>query len=317
MVSDKIGHEEKGDEKKTEASTDNETQEKVGENQMQRPVVKDEKEQTLKDESELKGAAKGTEGDDGKLEDIPAENARVEDEKNNDAGKKEKEKKKKCSSGVVYISRIPPGMDVNGLRSLIGKVGSINRVWLRPESEESLNSRRELGSSRRRGEFEDGWIEFVRRKDAKRAVQLLNGRAMRGGKREGRWANDLWCLRYLRGFEWKDLIEETVGGGKGAGRERVLKLREEVGAARRERGYVEEKVEMSRRMRKRGEKGQVNRQFSQRGVLRGREWEMDEEEWKAAKATENVEREIEGEAARGMDKQLMGMLFGNKRRKTS
>lgn len=219
-------------------------------------------------------------------------------------------KRKKAKSGVVYISRIPPGMDVGALRALVGRVGQLGRVWLRAESAEARAERRALGSSRRRGEFMDGWVEFVKRGDAKRAVELLNGQAMCGATRRGRWADDLWCMRFLKDYTWGDLVEETCGGG----RERTLKVKAEVAAARRERNFVEERVAMARKMgKKEGEREGVRR-FRQKRVIREREWEEDMDERKAREAMQRVDEEMESGKGREVDAELMGMLF-KKRRK--
>lgn len=219
-------------------------------------------------------------------------------------------RQKKATSGVVYISRIPPGMDVGALRALLSRAGQLGRVWLRPESAEAHAERRALGSSRRRGEFMDGWVEFVKRGEAKRAVGLLNGRPMSGTRRRGRWADDLWCMRFLKDYTWRDLVEETCGGG----RERTLKVKAEVAAARRERNFVEERVALARKIGEGGGEREGVRRFRQKRIISEREWEEDVDERRAREAMQRVDAEMESGKGRDVDTELMGMLF-KKRKK--
>ena len=182
-------------------------------------------------------------------------------------------KQRKPKTGVVYLSWVPPRMEVGTIRSLLGRAGGIGRVYLRRESAESRRTRAGLESGRTRAEWRDGWVEFTRRSAARRAVELVNGRAMTGPKRRGKWADDLWCMGLLKGFEWADLVAET----RTAGRERMLKVRAELAAARREREFVEEIVAKGRRMERRAEAGEgarrVGRVFGQKRVM-----EKEEEE---------------------------------------
>lgn len=219
------------------------------------------------------------------------------------------QKRSKPTSGVVYVSRVPPGMDVGALRSLLGRAGKLGRVWLRPESAEARKERRSLGSSRRRGEFKDGWVEFPKRRDAKRAVALLNGRPMAGATRRGRWGDDLWCLKLLPGYQWSDLVEETCAGA----RERTLRVKAEIAAARREKAFVEERVAMARRITKNeGEKKPI-RHFRQKRAITDREWEEDIDERRARESMKRVDEELETGKARTIDQELVGMLFKKRR----
>jgi ESF2/ABP1 family protein len=76
-------------------------------------------------------------------------------------------------SGVVYISRIPPYMNPGKLRSLLEPYGKINRLFLAPEDPTARTRRIKSGGNKKRN-FTEGWVEFVRKKDAKKACELLN-----------------------------------------------------------------------------------------------------------------------------------------------
>lgn len=208
--------------------------------------------------------------------------------------KRGKADKTSSQGGVIYIPRIPPGLDVTALRSLLSRVTQMKRVWLRPETNEQRRRRQSLGGSRRKQRFRDGWVEVSSRKEAKRVVGLLNGQPMLSGKRRGRWADDLWCLKYLKGFAWTDLTNEVFGG-----RERVLRVRERVMEGRRMKEWVEG--------RGKGQGIKV-RQFRQK---RGIE---DLDDVRAKQAAENVDREMDGgRAGASVDDELVGMLFKKRR----
>lgn len=76
-------------------------------------------------------------------------------------------------SGVIYISRIPPYMTPAKLRSLLEPYGKINRLFLAPEDPAARTRRIKSGGNKKRC-FTEGWVEFVRKKDAKKACELLN-----------------------------------------------------------------------------------------------------------------------------------------------
>lgn len=158
-------------------------------------------------------------------------------------------RKRSRRAGVVYLSRVPPGLDVGIVRSILGRCGSLGRVWLRAESSETVSVRRSLGGRRRSG-YSDGWVEFLRSKDAAAAVELLNGQPMTGATRRGKFENDLWCLKLLNGFLWEDLVEEVCG----TRRERILRVKSEVAAARRERAFVEQRAELSKMIARKEQK---------------------------------------------------------------
>lgn len=76
-------------------------------------------------------------------------------------------------SGVVYLSRVPPYMNPHKLRSLLEPYGKINRLFLAPEDPTARSRRIKSGGNKKRF-FTEGWVEFLRKKDAKKACELLN-----------------------------------------------------------------------------------------------------------------------------------------------
>lgn len=122
-------------------------------------------------------------------------------------------------SGVIYISRVPPCklnltlgsplfttnriavMKPQKLRSLLEPYGTINRIFLSPEDPTARSRRIKNGGNKKRS-FTDGWVEFIKKKDAKAAVDLLNGHVI-GGKKGSFYRDDMWSISYLKGFKWR------------------------------------------------------------------------------------------------------------------
>ncbi|EAQ88373.1 hypothetical protein CHGG_04992 [Chaetomium globosum CBS 148.51] len=103
-------------------------------------------------------------------------------------------------SGVVYLSRIPPFMKPAKLRSLLEPYGKINRIFLTPEDPTEHTRRVRNGGNKKRS-FTEGWVEFVKKKDAKKVCDLLNAQTI-GGKKSSWYHDDVWALKYLNGFKW-------------------------------------------------------------------------------------------------------------------
>lgn len=111
-------------------------------------------------------------------------------------------------SGVVYLSRIPPFMKPAKLRSLLEQYGKINRVFLTPQ-DPAAHTRRVRAGGNRKKMYTEGWVEFVRKKDAKAVCELLNARTI-GGKKGNYYRDDIWSLIYLKGFKWHNLTEQIA-----------------------------------------------------------------------------------------------------------
>ncbi|KAI0566174.1 activator of basal transcription 1 [Gracilaria domingensis] len=220
---------------------------------------------------------------------------------------KRKLKSKKAKRGVIYLSRLPPNIEITSVRTLLSRMGTITNMWLRPETREQQKQRLSLGGSRRRTTFRDGWVEYSSRRDARETVQLLNGRPMTGAKRKGRWANDLWCMKFLPGFEWRHLTAEIFGG-----RERILRVREEMAAARQQRNWVEERSRLAEQFKKKGEVGddiEPIRRFLQKRPVPETAFDDDYDEKRAKLAAARVDEELDsGKQAPALSEELIKLL---------
>ncbi|PHH65306.1 hypothetical protein CDD81_2718 [Ophiocordyceps australis] len=143
-------------------------------------------------------------------------------------------------SGVVFLSRVPPFMRPNKLRSLLQPYGVINRIFLAPE-DPALHSRRVRAGGNKRRSFTEGWVEFVKKKEAKAACELLNARIV-GGKKSSYYHDDIWNLLYLKGFKWHHLTEQITTENA----ERTSRMRAEISRATKENKEFVKNVEQSK-----------------------------------------------------------------------
>ncbi|KAJ2982145.1 hypothetical protein NUW58_g6507 [Xylaria curta] len=135
-------------------------------------------------------------------------------------------------SGVIYISRVPPFMKPGTVRSIFERFGKINRVYLSPEDPQVRARRIQQGQNRKKN-FSEGWLEFIQKADAKAAVELLNGTTLAEigmAKKGSYYRDDIWSLRYLKGFKWHNLTEQIAAETA----ERQSRMRAEISKAAKE-----------------------------------------------------------------------------------
>jgi ESF2/ABP1 family protein len=144
---------------------------------------------------------------------------------------------KKDKSGVIYISRVPPFMKPTVLRSLLTPYGAVGRIFLTPEDTTSRQQRLRGGGTRRKL-FLDGWVEFTHKRDAKFVAENLNAQTM-GGKKRGRWHDEVWNIKYLSGVKWAHLVEQIQNENA----ERAARLRFEIQQSKKENKRFLENVE--------------------------------------------------------------------------
>lgn len=143
-------------------------------------------------------------------------------------------------SGVVYLSRIPPFMKPVKLRSLLEPYGVINRIFLAPEDPASHTRRVRAGGNKKRN-YTEGWVEFVKKKDAKAVAELLNAHTI-GGKKGSYYHDDIWNLLYLKGFKWHNLTEQIAAENA----ERTSRMRAEISKATKENKDFVKNVERAK-----------------------------------------------------------------------
>jgi ESF2/ABP1 family protein len=119
---------------------------------------------------------------------------------------KDEKKEKSSKPGVVYLSRIPPFMSPAQVKTMLSSFGKVSRVYLRPEDKSVAKKRKKFKNNGRKN-YVDGWIEFEKKKYAKEAALLLNNQPM-GGKKRSAYCEDLWNIKYLKGFKWTNLTDQ-------------------------------------------------------------------------------------------------------------
>ncbi|KAF4223481.1 hypothetical protein CNMCM8980_002178 [Aspergillus fumigatiaffinis] len=114
---------------------------------------------------------------------------------------------KKNKTGVIYLSSLPPYLKPFALKSMLETrgFGPITKVFLTPEVPSNSAPRRR---SNKRKSYADGWVEFASKKTAKICAETLNATIV-GGKKGGWYHDDVWNMRYLKGFKWADLMEQV------------------------------------------------------------------------------------------------------------
>ncbi|ELR09817.1 RNA-binding ATPase activator esf2 [Pseudogymnoascus destructans] len=166
-------------------------------------------------------------------------------------------------SGVVYLSRIPPFMKPQKLRSLLEPFGDINRIFMTPEDPTSHTRRVRNGGNKKRS-FTDGWVEFVSKSDAKKACELLNTQII-GGKKGTYYHDDVWNLLYLRGFKWNNLTQQIAAENA----ERASRMRAEISKTTKENKEFVQNVERAKMLEGMEAKKAARRAKEGEGILAG------------------------------------------------
>jgi len=151
-------------------------------------------------------------------------------------------------SGVIYISRIPPGMRPTKVRHLMSTYGEVGRVYLQPEDPKRSYLRRKYTSTKKI-HFTEGWVEFKDKKVARSVAEMLNAQPI-GGKKGTRWRDDIWTMKYLPKFKWNMLTEQIAHEAA----VHAAQLRVELSQSRREQHEYLKNVELARVLDKRAER---------------------------------------------------------------
>jgi ESF2/ABP1 family protein len=167
---------------------------------------------------------------------------------------------KKDKSGVLYLSRVPPFMKPTVLRSLLTPYGAIGKIFLTPEPSDLRTQRLRNGGTRRKL-FLDGWVEFLHKRDAKFVAENLNAQTM-GGKKRGRWHDEVWNIKYLSGVKWDHLVETIQNENA----ERAARLRFEISRGKKENKAFLENLEKGKMLKGMEAKNKIKEDRADAGV---------------------------------------------------
>ncbi|KAG6836836.1 hypothetical protein H0H93_002516 [Arthromyces matolae] len=159
-------------------------------------------------------------------------------------------KKIQDQAGVIYISRIPPGMRPSKVRHLMSLHGEIGRVYLQQEDPKRAYLRKKFTTTKK-AQFTEGWVEFKDKKVARKVADMLNAQPI-GGKKGTRFHDDVWTMKYLPRFKWNMLTEQIAHEAA----IHTAKLRVEISQSRHEQQEYLKNVELARVLEKRAEKKQ-------------------------------------------------------------
>ncbi|KAH0586926.1 Pre-rRNA-processing protein ESF2 [Termitomyces sp. J132] len=151
-------------------------------------------------------------------------------------------------AGVIYISRIPPGMRPSKVRHLMSLHGEVGRVYLQQEDPKRAYLRKKYTSTKK-AHYTEGWVEFKDKKVARQVAEMLNAQPI-GGKKGTRWHDDVWTMKYLPRFKWNMLTEQVAHEAA----IHAAKLRVELSYSKQEQQEYLKNVELARVLEKRAEK---------------------------------------------------------------
>ncbi|KAF2164863.1 hypothetical protein M409DRAFT_24768 [Zasmidium cellare ATCC 36951] len=145
-------------------------------------------------------------------------------------------------SGVVYISRVPPFMKPQTLKHFLEPHArkGLGRIFLTPEDHAAHAKRVKSGGNKKKS-FTDGWVEFKSKNEAKIAAETLNGNII-GGKKGNFYRDDLWNMKYLKGFKWNHLTEQIANENA----ERAARTQQEIRKTRKENKAFVEDIERAK-----------------------------------------------------------------------
>lgn len=134
------------------------------------------------------------------------------------------------------------------VKQLLSYFGEIGRVFLSPEDPKAYARRVRFGGNKKRN-FDEGWVEFKSKKNAKLVAETLNATAIgtcyptragiggvvmadgfAGGKKGSYYYDDVWNIKYLPKFKWHHLQSQIAYENAS----RQAKMRTEMAQATRE-----------------------------------------------------------------------------------
>ncbi|KAH9843948.1 uncharacterized protein C8Q71DRAFT_698304 [Rhodofomes roseus] len=151
-------------------------------------------------------------------------------------------------AGVLYISRIPPGMRPTKVRHIMSAYGEVGRVYLQQEDAKRAYLRRKYTATKK-AHFTEGWVEFKDKRVARSVAEMLNAQPI-GGKKGTRWRDDVWTMKYLPKFKWNMLTEQIAHEAAA----HAAQLRVELSQSRQEQREYLRNVELARVLDKRAER---------------------------------------------------------------
>lgn len=164
-------------------------------------------------------------------------------------------------TGIIYLSRIPPGMGPAKVKHILSTYGDVGRIYLVAAANSktsssnshssSSSSKRAMKERHRPHRFTEGWVEFLDKRVARNTAELLNAntigmvgatKSSKSSKKNGgtkKWKDDVWTMKYLPRFKWNMLSEQVAVEAA----TRAALLRQQLSQSKREQAEYLSQVE--------------------------------------------------------------------------
>ncbi|CAD50948.1 hypothetical protein C923_01879 [Plasmodium falciparum UGT5.1] len=126
-------------------------------------------------------------------------------------------KREESKRGIIYLSYVPIGLSVSKIREIFCKYGDVDKIHLNKINEEDMNimskGKNEVKKEkkkRNKNKYQDGYIEFLNKKDAIKVESLLNNQPIGGKKRKNILREHFWHIKYIKNMTWNDLISSVL-----------------------------------------------------------------------------------------------------------
>ncbi|SOV75151.1 small subunit rRNA processing protein, putative [Plasmodium sp. gorilla clade G3] len=126
-------------------------------------------------------------------------------------------KREESKRGIIYLSYVPIGLSVSKIREIFCKYGDIDKIHLNKIDEEDMSiiskgksDEKKQKKKRNNNKYQDGYIEFLNKKDAIKVESLLNNQPIGGKKRKNILREHFWHIKYIKNMTWNDLISSVV-----------------------------------------------------------------------------------------------------------
>ncbi|XP_066143887.1 uncharacterized protein [Euwallacea fornicatus] len=118
---------------------------------------------------------------------------------------------KPSKKGLIFLSSIPPYMNVTKLREIFSKFGKVGRIYLHLEggNKDSKSQDKKKKKHKMAKKFTEGWVEFDKKCVAKRVAALLNNTQISTRKKSKHY-DYMWNMKYLSNFKWTHLHERLT-----------------------------------------------------------------------------------------------------------
>lgn len=162
-----------------------------------------------------------------------------------DKEKKTKDLKKMKKPGLIYISNIPKHMNVAILKEFLEEYGEVGRIYLVPEKKFKHKKVNAKNKKPLAIHFTEGWVEFESKKVAKFVAENLNAKPITR-KKNSRFCDVLWNIKYLSGFKWAHLSMRLTY------EQQIYKQKRlnEISQAKKEASFFQENLDKSKRFEK-------------------------------------------------------------------